>query len=385
MPGQVCRLTVLPPRREGGWLRLEADLAVGRLAPRRIWFEVETPDERVPRRDARPFVLASLVAAMRAGLPLEADAPLDEVSRRNLQLWQGAFSAWRPALMSRVDIQAPASPQGSPERGRVSAFSGGADSYFTLATAGSDGLPLDAGLMVQGFDMPLGDDAAFSRAFARASKTLAGRGVRALRARTNVRSLDRAYHLSWQHETHGPYLAATLACLQPWYGSAVIPSSFGHEHPVLPWASNALTDPLLGGELQPVIHHGGERLRVDKLLRLARDAEFARSARVCYVNPSKDANCGRCYKCATLQVVFWVSGVPHPEAFPTRASAEDLAEMDLPAPSYRNTYRLLAERARLAGLPEVANALGKALSRQPFGKAGPGESLLRWLRRLPMR
>lgn len=385
MSGPACRLSVHPPRRQGEWLRLEADLAVGRLAPRRIWFEVETPDSRLPERDARPFVLASLVAAMRAGLPLVADAPLDRVTRRNLQLWQGAFAAWRPALMSRIEIRAPEAGPGTPAKGRVTAFSGGADSHFTLARARAEGIPLDAGLMVQGFDIPLGDDDAFARAFARVRGTLGGHEVRALRARTNVRELDRACHLSWQHETHGPYLAATLACLQPWYGSAVIPSSFGHEHPVLPWASNALTDPLLGGELQEVLHHGGEWLRVDKMLHLSQDPDFARNARVCYLNDSKDANCGRCYKCATLQVAFWVSGVPRPGAFPTRASPGDLAEMELPAPSYRNTYRVLAEKADQAGLGETSAALRQALARQPLGKRSPGSSFLAWLRRLPMR
>jgi hypothetical protein len=385
MARPVCALRVLAPRREGPWLRLEAELRVGALAPWRIWFEVETPDDRVPGPDARPFVLSSLVAAMRAGLDLEADAPLDEGSRRNLRLWQGAFAAWRPALMSVVDIRAPLSSPPRPAAGRVTAFSGGADSHFTLSTAAGDGLPLDAGMMAQGFDIPLGDEAAFDRAFRRVESTLTASGLRAHRIRTNVRELDRACHLSWQHETHGPYLAAALACLSPWYGSAVIPSSFGHEHPVLPWASNALTDPLLGGEGQGVIHHGAERMRIDKLFRLATDGSFARSARVCYLNGDKDANCGRCYKCATLQLAFWVSGIPDPAAFPTKASLADLARMRLPKPSYRHTFRVLAGRAEAAGLAEVAASLRAALEQAGGGDGSAGRRLLGWLRRLPMR
>jgi len=385
MPALVCALSVRPPLREGRWLRLEADLRVGRLSPRRIWFEVETPDERVPEPDARPFVLASLVAAMRAGLPLEVDAPLDEVSRRNLCLWQGAFAAWRPALLSKVEIRAASSPPLVPAKARVTAFSGGADSHYTLAKAEAEGLPLDAGALVHGFDIPLGDGEAFERAFSRVSETLSRHGLRSHRIRTNARELDRALHLSWQHETHGPYLAAALACLAPWYGSAIIPSSFGHEHPVLPWASNALTDPLLGGEGQGVIHHGGERMRVEKMLELAGDAAFARAARVCYLNDRKDANCGQCYKCATLQVAFWASGVLHPDAFPARASLEDLSKMDLPKASYRYTYGVLAQKAEAAGLQDVAAALRLALEREESRHRPAGAGLLAWLRRLPMR
>jgi len=385
MAEPVCSLRVLAPRREGRWLRLEADLCVGRLPARRIWFELETPDDRMPAADARPFVLASLVAAMRSGLDLEVDAPLDELSRRNLRLWQGAFAAWRPSLLSMVEIRAPSSPPLAPAKARVTAFSGGADSHYTLAKATGDGLPLDAGAMVHGFDIPLADDAAFGRAFGRVAETLARHGLRAHRIRTNARELDRALHLSWQHETHGPYLAAALACLAPWYGAAVIPSSFGHEHPVLPWASNALTDPLLGGEGQGVVHHGGHRMRVEKMLELARDGTFSQFARVCYLNEPKDTNCGRCYKCATLQVAFWSSGVPEPQAFPTKASLADLAEMDLPKASYRHTYGVLAQRAESAELREVANAMRLALRRAGLRRKPVASRLLAWLRRLPMR
>lgn len=385
MSEPVCALSVLPPRREGRWLRLEADLRVGRLPARRIWFDAETPDERVPEADARPFVLASLVAAMRAGLALEVDAPLDEVSRRNLCLWQGAFAAWRPALLSLVEIRAPASPPLVRAKARVTAFSGGADSHYTLARAAGEGLPLNAGAMVHGFDIPLGDGEAFERAFSRASETLSLQGLRAHRIRTNARELDKAFHLSWQHETHGPYLAAAMACLAPWYGSAVIPSSFGHGHPVFPWASNALTDPLLEGEGQGVVHHGGQRMRVEKLLELAGDAAFAQSARVCYLNDRKDANCGRCYKCATLQVAFWASGVLRPEAFPVRASLADLAQMELPKPSYRHTYGVLAQKAEAGGLRDVAVAMRRALEREKRRGRPAAGRWLAWLRRLPMR
>jgi hypothetical protein len=385
MGSAACRLDVRAPRREGPWLLLEAELRVADLAPRSIRFEVETPDDRLPARDGRPFVLASLVAAMRAGLPLEVNAPLDRTSRLNLSLWQAAFAGWRPALMSRIPLLAPDAPEPTRAEGCVTAFSGGADSHHTLAQGPKAGLRVDAGAMVQGFDIPLADDAAFARAFARAARTLERHGARAHRIRTNIRSLDKAFHLSWQHETHGPYLAAALACLAPWYGSAIIPASFGHEHPVLPWGSNALTDPFLGGAAQTVAHHGAELMRIDKLLHLATDADFARSARVCYLNAEKDANCGRCYKCATLQVAFWASGLANPEAFPIRATLDDLAGARLPKPSYIHTFRVLAERAERAGLGEVAAALRTALARAGGERTGMFPRFMGWMRRLPMR
>jgi hypothetical protein len=386
MANTCCSLDVLAPRREGGFLRLEADLRIGRREPRRLWFEVETPDEHVPERDARPFVLASLVAAMRAGLPLVADAPLDGETRRNLRLWQGAFAAWRPALMSMVELRAPgASGDVRRAKGRVTAYSGGADSHYSLIASAEEGFPIEAGVLVHGFDIPLADGDAYERAFRRVRSTLEGRGLRALRLRTNVRSVDRWCHLSWQHETHGAYLAAGLACLSPWYGSAVIPSSFGHDYPVLPWASNALTDPLFSGSVQDVIHHGGERMRIEKMLRLATDVDFARSARVCYLNEQKDANCGRCYKCATLQLAFWTSGIPRPDAFPVRVTRRDLAAMKLLHPSYRHTFEVLATRAEQAGLAEEAGALRTALRRDPPVTGGSLSRLLPWIRRSVMR
>lgn len=381
----VCRLRVAAPVRRAGKLRLEAELTVGNLSARPIWFELETPDERMPERSARPFVLASLVAAMRAGLPIEADAPLDEVSRRQLQLWQECFVGWRPRLMSRVDIRAPAGAAATPAAGAVTAFSGGADSHYTLLRSAEEGIPLRAGAMVHGFDIPLADREAFERSFARAAGLLRGRGLAAHRIATNARSLDRVFHLSWQHETHGPYLAAALACLEPWYGLAVIPSSYGHAHPVLPWASNALTDFLLGSSGQAILHHGGETMRIDKLFALATDPAFADLTRVCYLNEDKSANCGRCYKCAMAQAVLWISGVPDPRAFPVRATAADIAGQDLPHPTYRHTYTVLAERAERAGLAEIAAAFRAGLARNPDVRDAWSRRALEWLRRLPMR
>jgi hypothetical protein len=315
-----------------------------------------------------------------------ADAPLDGETRRNLRLWQGAFAAWRPALMSMVELRAPgASGDVRRAKGRVTAYSGGADSHYSLIASAEEGFPIEAGVLVHGFDIPLADGDAYERAFRRVRSTLEGRGLRALRLRTNVRSVDRWCHLSWQHETHGAYLAAGLACLSPWYGSAVIPSSFGHDYPVLPWASNALTDPLFSGSVQDVIHHGGERMRIEKMLRLATDVDFARSARVCYLNEQKDANCGRCYKCATLQLAFWTSGIRQPEAFPVRVTPEDLATMELPHPSYRHTFGLLAARAEQAGLVQEAEALRTALGRNPPLTGGRLSRLLPWIRRSVMR
>lgn len=385
MSDLACRLRVLPPRKVGDFLRLEAELSVGRLTPRNIWFEVETLDERVPEISSRPFLLAGLVTAMRAGLPLEADAPVDRGTLRNLQVWQAAFSAWRPLLMSHVPIRAPLAEEQPPSPGALTAFSGGADSHYTLLKAPAEGIVLKAGGLVHGFDIPLADEDAYVRAHARVQRTLSARGLLTHRIKTNVRSLDRAYHLSWQHETHGPYLAAALSCLEPWYGKVIIPSSYGHDYPVIPWGSNVLTDAYLGGDRQTVVHHGAERMRIEKLIALVREKDFAESARVCYLNDHKDLNCGRCYKCVVLQVTFWVFGVSQPAAFPVRASLENLKSMDLSMASFRYTYRTLADMADKADMGNVAEAMREALGRSEAA-ASPWRGLLAgWLRRLPMR
>ncbi len=385
MSNLACKLHVLPPRRVGDFLRLEAELSVGKLTPRNIWFEVETLDRHVPEISSRPFLLAGLVTAMRAGLPLEADAPVDRGTLRNLQVWQAAFSAWRPLLMSHVPIHAPLAKEQPPSPGALTAFSGGADSHYTLLKAPAEGSVLKAGALVHGFDIPLVDEDAYARAHTRVHRTLSARGLLTHRIKTNVRSLDRAYHLSWQHETHGPYLAAALSCLEPWYGTAIIPSSFGHDYPVIPWGSNVLTDTYLGGDRQSVVHHGAEKMRIEKLIALVGEKDFAESARVCYLNDHKDLNCGRCYKCAVLQVTFWVFGVSQPAAFPVRASLEDLRSIDLPLASYRYTYRTLADLADKAGMGDVAEAMRMVL-RQSEAASSPWRGRLAgWLRRLPMR
>jgi hypothetical protein len=126
-------------------------------------------------------------------------------------------------------------------------------------------------------------------------------------------------------------------------------------------------------------------MRIEKLIALAREKDFAESARVCYINDQKDLNCGRCYKCVVLQVVFWVYGVSQPAAFPVRASLEDLKGVDLPMASFRYTYRTLAGLAEQSGMRDVAEALRVALRKSEVTSSPWRGRLAGWLRRLPMR
>ena len=373
MSERVARIRVASPRRDAsGAVLLEGDLAVpGREIPR-ITFAFTHGGREPALPLLRPFLLAYLPVAMRLGLPIATDRPLDDETHRNLMTWQAAWAAWRPGRLSAVPVLAPRGGVGRGEdaspRGHLSAFSGGVDSCFTVwrqahAPDSSPVLPIRGCLFVRGFDVPHADRVAGERAHERARKILDSFGIPLYSLATDVRVLERACDLDWETETHGIWLGAALACLESSYEGVVVPSTFTYDCLRLPWGSNPIGDPLLGSDRVPFRHDGAECTKLDKVTAMAADPAIARGVRVCYHAPSRDENCGHCYKCITTQVSFWLAGVPAPCAFPEPCTPADLASMPIEFEQHDFLVAQIVQRALEAGRDDIARPLSRARRR----------------------
>jgi hypothetical protein len=363
-----CTIKYLPPIITGNEVDWCGEMNWPGGKARSIYFRFTCPDAQafVPR--VRPFLLAFLVPAMRVGQPIQLEQPLDQTTLHNLMEWQAAMACWFPDKLKVVPIRGPiesepAKPAAN-KRQALTAFSGGVDSCFTAyrhTVAPETGLyrrtRLGAGLMVHGFDIPETEGDVFDSAFRRSEQILKSLGLKAYRLRTNLRTLDG----NWEYETHGIWLAAALACLEPFFERVLIPSTYPYNVLSLPWGSNPVTDVLFASETTPVWHDGAGCYKLEKVQAMAQHARIQKGLRVCWEGAQLDRNCGRCFKCVATQVCYHLCGVPHPECFPQACRLEDIARTSLRTNPNRALFRLLHTEARRQGANDVARALGKAL------------------------
>jgi hypothetical protein len=362
-----------------------------------VSFTFTCPDPAGFEPTGRTFLLAFLVPAMRLGQPLVIEGPVDDGTLAGLMEWQEATVSWHPDLRV-VPIRAEAArhrpvPDGA---GGITAFSGGVDSCFTVVrhTAEHDDAtgpayragPLDAALMVHGFDIPVGELDVFESAFARSRRILDSAGVTAYRLQTDLRSLEAPFGCDWSAVAHGIWLVASLSCLEQWVGHTLVPSSFPYDRAELPWGSNPMTDPLLAAGDRPLWHDGAAHLKLSKVGAIAHHPGVQRDLRVCWEGFPQDRNCGRCFKCMTTQACFWLHGVEDPACFHDPCTEDDLATVSLADHHYKVVLAeaMLDEarrqdRGRLAAALEVAIA---AATEQP-APARPRVERLRRIRRGP--
>lgn len=380
----AAHVDVLEPRRSDGWVRLEGRLTLPDGRVREAWFEFESPDGRLPPRRARPFVLAFLPLAMRAGLPLRCETGADPGTLANLAQWQAVFAHWFPWSLEHIPLEIPAAREAARGTDAVLSFSGGVDSSYALARRVARPAPGEArvaeGLMIHGFDIPLREERAFEARHAASSRQLARFGVRALRMRTNVRELGRRPYMDWARETHGIWLTAAMSCLEPWRAEIAVAASDIASRLTLPWASNPITDRFLEGDAARLGHVGAELSRLGKVRFLGAFPGAVDDLRVCFERPELGENCGQCRKCLTLQLALEALGLPTAGAFPDPAKPKARRDLRTTIPYFQADLLEIAEEADRAGRHGLAAEARRMVATSPLRAAG--ESLRRWFRRV---
>ena len=358
--GGCLHIRPLPIRHENGESILAAELTTPYGETRCLWFSVEADQALTQLAD--PFLIASLFIGLENQWDIHVHGQVSACLLQNLQEFQAIWQSFDPERYQPVHLSADEMVVvGARPTGRIATFSGGVDSAFTAfsnAKRSGNLLPLDAGLMIHGLDIPL-DDTIFSSALQSSKQSLATLGINCLHMRTNVRELVGS---AW-HDVFGTALAACLHVLAPRFGAALIPSSYAYSAQEYRCGSNPLTDPLLGSDALRIIHDGARFTRDEKLAQLAAWPQGLDALRVCWQGLQRDRNCCRCEKCLRTMINIRLLEMPMPASFPESLNAERIAAVKLGATEIRIWQRLIALRKKQGLAPELSAAMRQLVVR----------------------
>ncbi len=335
-----------PPRLAGGWVILTADVVLGDDR-HRLWYRLPDYLQGAVPTHHNHWVLATLFLAMGRGADLHIHGVVDRTLLINLVEFQAAWIAWQPHYQM-VNITADQELDIPPvdNMATVMAFSGGVDSCFTLwrHTQGAvdrQRQPLQAGVMVHGFDIPLDQVQVFESALAKGKQILDSVGIELIVIATNFRELP----MDWE-DSHGAAIVSCLTLLDRRFNAALIASGPSYKSLVFPQGSNPLSDHYLSSLALPVIHDGAGYSRLEKIQAIATWPEMRQNLRVCWQGAQLDTNCCQCEKCIRNILSFRVWGAGLPECFPQDASNEQIQALEVPQAQLEVDFIPIARLAR---------------------------------------
>ena len=351
------------------FLIVESDTPLRRLRHHRIFFDIP---EGVTGRPALLdcHVAPALMLAMAEGRDLFVRGPVSRRMIHNAYEFVEAWASWRPALFSRVGIEAESivdQVDDRPSRA-IQAFSGGLDALYTtwyhrIGGPGQACRPLQAALLVQGFDISLRDDRSMQIIYDQGRATLDTVGVRLFRMKTN---LKKAIRIDWEM-FHGAAIACALMQFSDQFNQGLIGSSGPYDALEIPWGSNPITDPLVGGGAMTIHHDGCGRSRNDKINAIAGWPVAADNLRVCWRNSDPSQNCGICEKCIRTALGFLANGHAIPKSLRADISVADILGCPTDNKVQRDRFRQLRDLAVRNGVTGAwVDAIGAKLqSRNP--------------------
>lgn len=320
----------------------------------RIWFRFPSSSASLLTRRADPFVIATVVHALRRYARLHVHGCVSEGLFANLVEFQAAFAAFHEgAPRSPVNYSASelASAAGHSRNALgITAFSGGVDSCFSVYrhTKLSDLEPkraLGSALMMHGFDIPVDQVEVFERSVVRSQLMTADAGLRLHTGATNLRILP----VPWE-DTFAAAVAGSLAFFQPAFAFGLVPSFQEWSQARFDHGSNPLTDPLLSSPSFQIVHDGAGFGRIEKLRQLSQWPAALRNMRVCWQGAQLDRNCCLCEKCLRTMLMLDVCGVGPTEAFPHPISVDAVANLVIKSQSGIDEFGYLLAEAKRRGL-----------------------------------
>lgn len=296
-----------------------------------LWFQIPVEHEKIITQSCDPFVLATILIAMKQDKNLIIHGEVSPSLLQNLAEFQAAWHSWRPNVYKLVDIHAEVvkEPDKNTDLDKiVSTFSGGLDSCFTVFQHRTPNLVkiqrnLQAGLMIHGFDIPLEEKEVFNNAVYKSKNILSSVGAELITMTTNLRLFTK---LNWEN-TYVTALASCLSLLQRGYTAGLIPSSSSYNEPSRLYPSNPVTDHLLSSNSFRIIHDGAAFTRLEKIRAIANSQEVLQNLRVCWEGDQKDRNCCRCEKCIRNILHFRILGMDLPACFEKDVTEDQILRM----------------------------------------------------------
>jgi len=272
-----------------------------------LWVDVPEVYAESLSATGNPWLLAMLPMAASLGEDIEMSLPVDALLLENVKGVLAIWREWYPELHD-VHIQCPVlsyqAPGQVPCAARTAAFfSGGIDSYFTIARRmpGNDfGIPavgkVDDLLTVWGFDVGVYDEAQFSPLADMLAQSAERLGLRHIVFRTNLRTSEKLIPFKdmWRRLSHGAGLAFIGLMLERAYKEVVLGSSYTYGN-LFPWGSHPLQDVLFSTSVLQFEHDGASFTRVEKTDVVAKLPVAQSVLHVCFAQGR--SNCSHCDKC----------------------------------------------------------------------------------------
>lgn len=324
----------LEPKLVDGKVELSAEIEFPNAERKQLWYRVPEELAQNLTGSAEPYLIAAIFAAMTTKANVHVHGTVSPFLIRNLMEFQAYWYANLPGKYNRVEITAETEAETDvfPDLDRsICAFSGGLDSSFTIyrhasGICGRLKRNLGAALFVHGFDIPLEDEEAYKRAFRTNQDTLKSVGVPLYPLQSNHRLL----FPDW-NETHAAGIASCLTFFKRTFSEGIIPGTYCYNDLAPLWGSNPTSDHLMSSRNFSIFHDGAIWNRGSKLYHLREWQTAYERIRVCYSNPKKDQNCGRCGKCLVTLMLISMLQLPTPCSFPQALSEEvfeDIEELD---------------------------------------------------------
>jgi hypothetical protein len=358
--------------------RLRATVATAALSdPFELWFDLPSSDRPFVADRADPWVAALLLPAMRAGEPLEIEAPLSAELAAALPHIQTIYATWMPSALP-VEVCAgdgPATCSGHAGDGIGLFFSCGVDSWYSLLRSelrrARGEPPLSHLVVARGIDIDIGtwkadvadklvDNVAHvSRRF----------GLEAVAVATNVRQLYTRTGLSWRWGQAGAVAALALA-LRHFCGRFLVAAGATNWSIVVQPDREAggchpLLLPLFSAADCVLTADGSDASRLCKVATVADSQLALDTLRVCWASHEAAYNCGRCAKCVRTMVELTIVGAL--ERCPTLAGSLDPAVIERVRVLFGREIAILRERhthlAAMGASAEVLAALAASISR----------------------
>lgn len=359
-----------PSPDRAGYVRLSARVSYDDHAvpPESYWFELPEAYADSVTMTGEPWLACLLPLAARLGEPLRLPLPVDPAlldgATEVLHIWR----SWFPG-MSVVPIEvaerAP-SPEG-PARRVGAFFSGGVDAFFTVLRhealgAARPSARIDDLITVWGFDIPLGEPAAFEALRGNLQRAATQLGKTFLDVATNFRT-TRARLLDWRAVAHGPALAAVALLLEPRWRKVLVASSNPYTD-LTPLGSHPMTDGLFSTSRMRIVHDGAGFSRMEKTRFLADWPVALETLHVCW-RVASARNCGACAKCYRTMTALAVLGVlDRCTTFPPGAfDVRRVQDIWGPTPGTIAALREIRPYAIAAGRHDIAQGLARCVRR----------------------
>lgn len=275
-----------------------------------LWVDVPSQYADFLSDTGNPWLAAMLPMASSIGEDIELSIPVDALFLENslgiLAIWQD----WYPEL-KRVNIHCPIkSWEPQLEKKAAAFFSGGIDSFFTLARRlpeNNYGIQsvgrVDDLLTVWGFDVRVHENDQFSQLEAMLKKCADTIGLNHLSVRTNLRDLEKYIPFKdlWRRLGQCAGLGFVSLILEKRYGSVALGSTKAYGN-LTPWGTHPLIDVLFSTSNLKIVHDGACFSRDQKTDLVAKFPPAYKSLHVCFATGSY--NCSQCDKCYRTMMTF---------------------------------------------------------------------------------